>query len=109
MVACENAETAGVIRDRLVKSKLGRKIRDRLLDRGARARLPIGILALQIFLEGVVHLLQLAQEILVLRNFLKPSLPGELQHANGIVVRPIPEFGIQVTEQSARGGLPRPP
>ena len=38
MIAGENPEAAGVIRDRLVKAELGGKIGDRFFDRTARRR-----------------------------------------------------------------------
>ena len=52
MVARQNAEAAGIIRNRFVKAELGRKIGDRFFDRAAGAGLSVGVLALQIFLNA---------------------------------------------------------
>src|SRR5207253_6834413 len=68
MIARQNAEAAGVIRDRFVKAELGRKISDRLFDHAPGADLPVGIFPGEIITVGVVNLLQLTEEILVLRN-----------------------------------------
>ena len=51
MVAGKNAEAAGVIRNRFVKTELGGKIGDRILDRAAGAGFSVGVLAREIFLE----------------------------------------------------------
>ena len=59
--------------------------------------------------KGVVHFLDLAQEILVLGDFDQPGLPGKLEHADGIVIGAIPELGIEMTEKAAGGRLPSPP
>ena len=82
MVAGENAEAAGIIRDRFVKTELGRKISDRFLDRGAGAGFSVGVLAREIFLESVVDLLQLAQESFVLARLL-PDAPAARAGASG--------------------------
>ena len=69
MVARQNAQAAGIIWDRFVKTKFGRKIGDRIFDRTARSRFSISLSTLKIIAECVVNLLQLAQKSLVLRNF----------------------------------------
>ncbi len=56
MVAGENAEAAGVVRDRFVEAELGREIGDRIFQRAAVAVFSVGILAREIFAEGGVHL-----------------------------------------------------
>ncbi len=109
MIAGENAETAGVIRDRFVKAELGGEIGDRFLERAAGAGFSVGILAREIFAEGIVNLLQFAEKIFVLRDFDQPRLAGKLEHADGVVIGPIPQLGIEMAEETARGRLPRPP
>src|ERR1700756_4316924 len=101
MVAGENAETAGIIRDRFVKAKLGREIGDRSLDRRAGAAFPVGILPRKIISERVVNLFQFAEESFVLSELFESGLPRELEHANRIVVRAIPQIGIEMAEEAA--------
>ena len=72
MVAGENAEAAGIIRDRFVKTEFGGEIGDGIFDRGAGSGFSIGIVASEIFLEHLKHLLQFAQKIFVLREFFQP-------------------------------------
>ena len=109
MVARQNAQAAGIIWDRFVKTKFGRKIGDRIFDRTARSRFSISLSTLKIIAECVVNLLQLAQKSLVLRNFFEARLARELKHAYGIVIGPVPELGVEVPKEAARGRLPCPP
>src|ERR1700731_324800 len=109
MIAGENAKTAGIIRDRFVKSKLGRKICDRSFDRGARSHFSVGVLAGEIISESIVDLLQLPKKGFVLCQFFQSRLARELEHADGIVIGPVPQIGIEVTEKAAGRRLPRPP
>ena len=109
VIARENAEAAGVIRNRFVKAELGREIGDRFLDRAAGAGLAVGVLAREIMAEGIVNFFQFAQEIFVLRDFDQPRLARKLKHADRIVVGPIPELGIEMPEKPARRRLPSPP
>ena len=62
MIAGQNAEAAGVIRNRFVKTELGGKIGDRILDRGAGPGLPVRVLASEIFLEILENLFELPQK-----------------------------------------------
>src|SRR4051812_34485347 len=100
MVAGENAETAGIIRDRFVETEFGREIGDRFFDRATGARLPESVLAGEIIAVGVVHLLQLAEEIFVLGDFDEPGLPGKLEHADRVMIGPVPKFWVEVPEQA---------
>ena len=75
MVACENAETAGIIRNGFVKTEFRRKIGDRIFNRASRSGFAVRILSSEIFLEFLEHLLQLAQKSFVLRKFFQPRLP----------------------------------
>ena len=109
MIAGKNAETAGVIRNRFVKTELGRKIGDRALERTAVALLSVGVRAREIIAKRAVHLGQLAQEIVILRHLDQPCLPRKLEHADRIVIGPIPQLRIEMTKECARGRLPRPP
>src|SRR5438270_10824546 len=109
MVAGENAETTGIIGDRFVKSKLGRKISDRSFDRGAGSHFPVGILACEIISENIVDLLQLLKKGVVLREFFQTRLARELEHTDGIVIGPIPKIWVEMTEEAAGRRLPRPP
>src|SRR6476661_9874008 len=69
MVTRENAEAAGIIRDRFVETEFGGEISDRFFNRAGGAGFPVGIFARKIIAVGVMHFLQLAQKILVLRDF----------------------------------------
>ena len=109
MIPRENAEAAGVIRDRFVKAELGGEIGDRFFDRAAFAGFSVSVLAREIIAECVMHFLEFAQEILVLRDLLEPGLPGKLQHPDRIVIRAIPELVIEMAEEAAGGRFPRPP
>ncbi len=92
-----------------MKSKFGGEIGHRFLHGRAGTALPVSILAGEIFLESVVNLFQLAQKSFVGREFFQPGLARELEHANGIVIGPIPKLGIEMTKEAAGGRLPRPP
>src|SRR5438552_17799758 len=109
MIAGENAETAGIIRDRFVESKFGREIGHWFLQDRAVPVFPISVLAGEIFLEGIVNLFQLTQKSFVGSEFFQPGLARELKHANGIVIGPVPKLGIEMTKEAACGRLPRPP
>src|ERR1700751_4132742 len=109
MAAGQNAKTAGIIRDRFVKSELGRKIGDRFLDRSARSSFAVGVLAREIVSKCVVDLLELAKKSFVLREFFQSRLSRHLQHPDGIVIRPIPEVWIEVSKKSPRSRFPGPP
>jgi hypothetical protein len=66
MVAGKDAETAGIIWNRLVKTKFGGKIGDRVFDGNARSGFSVSILAPQIFFECLEDLLQFAEKSFVL-------------------------------------------
>src|SRR5205823_7308055 len=51
MVASEDAQAAGVIRDRLVKTKFGGEIGNGIFDRAASAGLSVGIVSSEILFE----------------------------------------------------------
>src|SRR5262249_20752124 len=105
VVAGQNAEAAGVVRDRFVKTEFGRKIGDGILDCRAGPGFPIGVAASEIFLEVLENLLKLAQEISVLRKFFQARLPRKLEHAHWVMIRPVPQVAIEFPEQAAGGRL----
>src|SRR5438093_940951 len=109
MVAGEDAQATGVVRDRFVKTELGRKIRDGIFDRAAGSGFSISIVSSEILLEFLENLLEVAQKIFVLCKLLQTRLPRKLQHPNGIMICAAPQLGIEMPEQPARGRLPRPP
>src|SRR5438128_11782669 len=109
MVASEDAQATGVIRNRFVKTEFGGKIGNGIFDRAAGAGFSVGIVASQIFLEFFKNLLEFAEKIFVLRKFFQPGLPRKLQHADRIMIGAVPQLGIEMPEEAARGGLPRPP
>ena len=56
-----------------------------------------------------MHLFQLAEETFVLRDFDEPGLARELEHADRIVIGPIPQLRIEMPEKAARRRFPSPP
>src|SRR6476469_1527104 len=92
-----------------MESKFGREIGHRFLQNRADPVFPIRVLAGEIFLEGVVNLFQLTQKSFVGSEFFQPGLARKLEHANGIVIGPVPKLGIEMTKQAPGGRLPRPP
>src|SRR5262249_28791281 len=98
VVARKNAETAGIIWNRFVKTEFGRKIRDRVLDRGAGPGFPVCAAASEILLEVLKNLRELTQEIFVLSKLFKARLPRKLQHAHRAMIGPVPEFGVELAE-----------
>jgi len=109
MVARENTETAGIIRNRLVKTKLGGKIGDRIFNCAPRSSPSVSVVSSQIFLEFLKNLLQIAQERFVLREVLQTRLPRKLQHADRVVISPVPQLDIEMPKNPARSRLPCPP
>src|SRR5438876_12005827 len=109
MIAGENAETAGIIRDRFVESKFGREIGHRFLQDRAEPVFPISVLAGEIFLEGVVNLFQLAQKSFVGSEFFQPRLARKLKHAHGLVIDQRPKHGVEMTKEPASESVQRPP
>src|SRR2546423_6382326 len=57
MVAGENADAAGIIRDRFVETKLGGEIGDWLFDHAAGAGFSIRVFAREVGPVGIVHFL----------------------------------------------------
>ena len=92
-----------------MESKFGREIGHWLLQDRAEPVFPISVLAGEIFLEGVVNLFQLAQKSFVGGEFFQPGLAGKLEHANGIVIGPVPKLGIEMPKEAASRRLPCPP
>ena len=57
MIARQDTETTGIIRDRFVKAKFGGKISDRLFDGAGGSNFSVSVFATQIFLECLEDLL----------------------------------------------------
>src|ERR1700732_3170266 len=109
MISRQNPEAAGIIRDRLMKSKLGGKICDWFLNRSARSGLAVGILRREIVSERVMNLFQLAKKRLVLGQLFQTRLTRKLQHPHRIVIGAVPKIGIEMTKQAPGSRLPGPP
>ena len=92
-----------------MESEFGREIRDRFLQGRTGASFSVGILAGEIFLESVVNLFEFAEKSFVGGEFFQPGLAGELEHADGVVIGPVPKLGVEMTEKATGGRLPRPP
>src|SRR5436309_2472973 len=75
VVASEYAETAGIIRDRFVKTEFSGEIGDRIFDCAPGPRLSVSVVSSEIFLEFLKDLLQFTQESFVLCKLLQPGLP----------------------------------
>src|SRR6266480_2156576 len=63
MVASEDAQAAGVIRDRLVKTEFRGEIGNGILDRASGSGFSISIVSAEILFEGFKNLLELAHKI----------------------------------------------
>src|SRR2546423_569231 len=109
MVARKNAEAAGIIWNRFVKSELRRKIRDWSFDGCCRADFSVSVLSDEIISESIVDLFQFTKERFVLGEFFQARLSRELQHPHRIVIRSIPQIWIEMTEKPSRQRLPGPP
>src|ERR1700719_5206339 len=109
MISRQNAEAAGIIRNRLMKSKLGREICDWFLDCSGGSRLAVGVPAGEIVSKRIVDLFQLAEKRVVLRQFFQTRLTRKLQHPHRIVIGAVPEIGIEMAKQASGGRLPGPP
>ena len=92
-----------------MKTELGGKIGDLILDRGTGPGLPVRVLASEVFLKSLENLFKLPQEILVLRELFKAGLPRKLQHAHRIMISLVPKLGVEFSEQSAGRWFPCPP
>ncbi|KAG0505096.1 MAG: hypothetical protein Udaeo_15790 [Candidatus Udaeobacter sp.] len=58
-----------------MKTELGGKVGDRILDRGAGPGFPVRIVTSEIFLKILENLFELPQKILVLCELFKAGLP----------------------------------
>ena len=92
-----------------METELSRKIGHRFFDSCAVSRLSISVFPFEITAKSLVHFLEVAQETLVLGHIEKARLRAQLKHPDGVVIGPIPQFGIEVTEDSPGGRLPGPP
>jgi hypothetical protein len=75
----------------------------------AGAGFAVGIVAGKIFLESVVNQFELAEKGFVGGEIFDPGLAGKLEHAYRVVIGPVPELGVEMTEEAAGGRLPCPP
>ena len=64
VIARENAEAAGIIRNRFVKAELSGEISDRFLDFAGGTDLTVGVLPREIAAEGIVNVFQFPQKLL---------------------------------------------
>ena len=92
-----------------MESEFGREIRDRFLQGQAGAIFSVSIFAGEIFLESVVNQFEFAEKNFVGSEFFDSCLAGELEHAHGVVIGPVPKLRVEMTEKAAGGRLPRPP
>ena len=92
-----------------MKTELGGKVGDRILDRGGRSGLPVRVLASEILFKILENLFELLQKILVLCELFKAGLPRKLQHAHRIMIGLVPKLGVEFPKQSASRWFPCPP
>ena len=81
-----------------MKTKFSGEVGDRILDRARGARFSLGVLAPEVFFEFLKNLLQLAQESFILCKLFQAGLPRKLKHPDWIMIRPVPKFGIEMSE-----------
>src|SRR4029450_11430440 len=92
-----------------MKTKLGGKVSDRILDRGTGPGLPVRVMASEVLFKILENLFELSQKILVLCELFKAGLPRKLQHAHRIMIGLVPKVGVEFAEQSAPRRFPCPP
>src|SRR5215471_14542238 len=92
-----------------MKTELGGKVGDGILDCGTGPGLSVRLPASEIFLEILEDLFEFPQKILVLSKLFKAGLSRKLQHAHRVVVGLVPKLGIEFSEQSAGRRFPCPP
>src|SRR6266480_2226099 len=92
-----------------MKTELGGKVGDRILDRGTGPGLPVRVLASEIFLKILENLFEFPQKILVLCELFKAGLPRKLQHAHRIMIGLVPKLEVEFPEQSPGRRFPCPP
>ena len=107
VVAGEDAEAAGVLRERLGDAELGREVGDQPQRAGALAGLePAGLG--QVALELGVHLVEEAQEAGVGGQGVEALGRDEAEEPDGIVDRRVPLLGVDPAEQVAGLLVPAP-
>jgi hypothetical protein len=107
VVAREDAEAAGIDRQRLVEAELGAEVRDELAflhrrNAGALAHAVIAVVHRQ-------HAVVVVQERRVVRGLLEPALVHAAQDRLRIVADRLPQHGIEAREELARRPVPAEP
>src|SRR5206468_12437375 len=67
------------------------------------------VVSSQILVHLLKSRLQIAQERFVLREVFQSRLPRKLQHADRVVITPVPQLDIEMPKSPARSRLPCPP
>ena len=109
MVAGQDAETAGVLRQHLGDAELGREVADRL--RQLLALLDLALVPArrgEVVVEVVVHIGEGAQELAIACQLLDAVGTDLAEHATWVTIAGAPQLGIDRLEQVQRLGMPRP-
>ena len=109
VIAGEDAEAAGIDRQRLVEAELGREVGDRARPQHAGVACAPGVRRVQILLHPAVGVVDAA----VQRELRGPLLEfvdrDLLQQRHRIVVERPPQHGIELAEEAGRVRIPAPP
>ena len=109
MIAGEDAEAAGVDRQRLVQAELGGEVSHRPRAEHAGVLAAPGVLRLQVFAEPAVGVVDAPMEGELRRPRLELRRRHLLQQQDGIVVALAPAQRVELAEQADRLFVPAPP
>lgn len=108
MVAGKDAEPAGIDRKAFVQAEFGAEIGDQVVLVELLALLGLGRIVL-IAVVGSQHPVVIGQERLVLCSFQQAIFVDATQENLGVVAGGVPQAGVELGEQAARGAVPAIP
>ncbi len=109
VIAGEDAEAAGVDRQRLVDAELGREVGDRPRPEHAGVARAPGVRRVEVLLQPPVGVVDAAVQRELRRPLLELVDRDLLQQRDRIVVERPPQHGIELAEEAGRVGVPAPP
>ena len=109
VVASEHAEPAGIDREGLVQSELGREVADRARAQDARVRRRPGLVRLEVLALPAVGVVDAAVQRQLAGALLDLRQRGFLEQRDRVVIQLTPASRLQILEQAARVLVPAPP
>ena len=106
VVAREDAETTGVLRQHVRDAVLRAEVGDRRRSLGAERLVPPVLL--QVALEVGVGLAEAPREVIVRGELAQPLGPHLTEQPGRVVADPLPDHRVDAREEVTRGGVPRP-